>query len=200
MFDNGNSQPLPQVSKPKEYTLDETAMTANLVWTYTHPLVNGFNMYTKNQGSAMRMANGNTIIGYGLPNIQGLPNGTEIDVNEEIVWEFRFKDSTEFTYRLYKFAWSPNVGVNDIDKSETNLKVFPNPGDGLFNMSVHLPHADEISISIVNLLGEEVYSTTEDYHSGINTSTLDLSGLNKGFYFIHVSSGELKMSGRILIQ
>ncbi len=200
MFDNGNSQPVPQVSKPKEYTLDETAMTANLVWTYTHPLVSGFNMYTKNQGSAMRLPNGNTLIGYGLPFIQGLPNGTEIDANNDIVWEFRFKDSTEFTYRLYKFAWSPNVGVDDIDKSETNLKVFPNPGDGLFNISVHLPHADEISISIVNLLGEEVYSTTEDYHSGINTSTLDLSGLNKGFYFIHVSSGELKMSGRILIQ
>jgi hypothetical protein len=148
----------------------------------------------------MRLPNGNTLIGYGLPFIQGLPNGTEIDANNNIVWEFRFKDSSEYTYRLYKFEWSPSVGVNDIDKSETNLQIFPNPSNGLFNLSINLPQAAEVSISIVNLLGEEVYSSIENYHSGMNTSALELTELNKGFYFVHISSGELKMSGRILIQ
>jgi hypothetical protein len=201
MFDNGNSQPIGlQVSQPKEYVLDEVNHTATCVWYYTHPQVMGQNMYTKNQGSVMRLPNGNTLIGYGLPNFQGLPNGTEIDVNNQIVWEFRFKDSTEYTYRLYKFEWSPSVGVNDIDKSETNLQIFPNPSNGLFNLSINLRQAAEVSISIVNLLGEEVYSSIENYHSGMNTSALELTELNKGFYFVHISSGELKMSGRILIQ
>ncbi|HUM46949.1 MAG TPA: arylsulfotransferase family protein, partial [Chitinophagales bacterium] len=130
MFDNGNSQASPnQRSQPKEYVLDETNLTASCVWYYTHPQVNGFNMYTRNQGSVHRLPNGNTIIGYGLPDKQGLPNGAEIDANKNIVWEFRFKDSTEYTYRLYKDSWDPNVGIKNIDASDKNLQVFPNPSN-----------------------------------------------------------------------
>jgi hypothetical protein len=122
MFDNSSQLRNPQISRPKEYALNETALTANCVWYYTHPQVNGFNMFTKNQGSAIRLPNGNTIIGYGLPNIQGLPNGTEIDPAGNIVWEFRFKDSTEYSYRVYKGPL--NVGIDEV-KNEDDFHVFP---------------------------------------------------------------------------
>ena len=198
MFDNGNLHTTP-ISKPKEYVLDENAKTANCIWFYTHPQVNGFNMFTKNQGSVVRLSNGNTLIGYGLPNIQGLPNGTEIDVNKNIIWEWRFKDSTEYTYRLYKYDWNTNVGIADLDVSQ-NMEVFPNPGNGLFTLEFNAPVAEKVTIEVVNLLGQTVYSNTEFFGTGKQSTELDLSELDKGFYFIQVTTGKLKLASQILIQ
>jgi hypothetical protein len=201
MFDNGNGQPATnRSSQPKEFSLDETNLTATCVWFYQHPQVNGFNIFTKNQGSAERLPNGNTIIGYGLPDVQGLPNGAEIDVNKNIVWEFRFKDSTEYTYRVYKYEWSPNVGIADVNNGNNNLAVFPNPADGLFNISVELPSAAKSTITVTNLLGQVVYSKTETMTAGTNNATLDLTATEKGFYFLEVKAGKSRMVDRILVQ
>lgn len=201
MFDNGNSQPSPnQRSQPKEYILDETNLTASCTWFYTHPQVNGFNMYTRNQGSVHRLPNGNTIIGYGLPDKQGLPNGTEIDANKNIVWEFRFKDSTEFTYRLYKTEWDPNVGIDDVKSGDHKLQVFPNPGNGFFTITADIPASGKATISVMNLLGQRVFTTTEKFQAGINNLNLDLTGLHKGIYILDVEAGKTKMKKRLIIQ
>lgn len=196
LFDNGNLHN-PPVSKPKEYVLDETNLTATNVWYYTHPQVNGFNMFTKNQGSAFRLSNGNTFICYGLPNIQGLYNGTEVDANKNIVWEFRFKDSTEYSYRLYKQLWAP-VGISDV-KSSGNIKVFPNPGNGLIQLDMDAPLHGDAELTVTSLFGQRVYAEKGSYAS-LAHSTLDLSHLQKGFYLLTVKSGLSKLEQRILIQ
>ncbi|MBX7107568.1 MAG: aryl-sulfate sulfotransferase [Chitinophagales bacterium] len=201
MFDNGNSQPSPnQRSQPKEYILDETNLTANCVWYYTHPQVNGFNMYTRNQGSVQRFANGNTLIGYGLPDKQGLPNGGEIDANGNILWEFRFKDSTEYTYRLYKTAWDPNVGIADVKADRNQLQVYPNPGNGLIAVTANIPAAGKVTISVVNLLGQKVFTTTEKLHAGLNTLSLDLTALHEGIYVLDMVAGKMKLEQRLVIE
>ena len=198
LFDNGNLHS-PPVSQPKEYVLDETNFTASCFWFYTHPQVNGFNMYTKNQGSVHRLPNQNTIIGYGLPNIQGLFNGTEIDANKNIVWEFRFKDSTEYSYRIYKDTWSPNVGIDEVDIS-SYVNVFPNPTTGLVKVNIDIPLGDKINISVSNLVGQVIYSKEESGFSGKNDIALDLSQFSKGFYLLHLSSGQRKMTAPVVLQ
>ena len=201
MFDNGNSQPSPnQRSQPKEYVLDETNLTASCVWYYTHPQVNGFNMYTRNQGRVQRFANGNTLIGYGLPDKQGLPNGAEIDANGNIVWEFRFKDSTEYTYRLYKTEWDPNVGIGEVKTNAKVLQAYPNPGNGLISVTATIPSSGNVTFSVVNLLGQKVFSHTEKLRTGMNTVLLDLTGLNKGIYILDMVAGKMKQEQRLVIQ
>ncbi len=197
LFDNGNLH-VPSISQPKEYVLDETNYTATCVWYYTHPAVNGFQMFTKNQGSASRLPNGNTLIGYGLPNIQGLYNGAEIQAgSNNIVWEFRFKDSTEYTYRLYDSTFI-TVGVPTVE-AENNFNVFPNPSDGLVSVDLDLPLADRVDVDVFNIMGQRVYSNSIS-STALKNSTLDLSGLDKGFYFLTITSGENKKVSRILLQ
>ena len=75
--------------------------------------------------------------------------------------------------------------------------VSPNPSSGVFN--VKSKSAAEKEVFIYNVLGEQVYSTT---FSG-NTTSIDLSGLEKGVYFMRVEEnvqGGLKMTKRIVIQ
>jgi hypothetical protein len=58
LFDNGNLRPDP-VSRVVEYRIDEQAKTAELVWSYDD------GRYTPIMGSAERLDNGNTLIGWG---------------------------------------------------------------------------------------------------------------------------------------
>ena len=62
LFDNGNDH-TPQVSRAIEYHLDETNMTARLVWEYRDTI------FASAMGFANRLPNGNTLICYGTARI-----------------------------------------------------------------------------------------------------------------------------------
>ena len=75
--------------------------------------------------------------------------------------------------------------------------VFPNPSTGLFN--VKSPSAIEKEIEVYNVLGETVFTYT---FTG-NTTTIDLSNLDKGVYFIRINenvSGGKNGTKRIIIE
>lgn len=75
--------------------------------------------------------------------------------------------------------------------------VFPNPSAGLFN--VKSPSAIEKEIEVYNVLGETVFTYT---FTG-NTTTIDLSNLDKGVYFIRIKenvSGGKNGTKRIIIE
>jgi hypothetical protein len=198
LFDNGNTNlKNPGISQPKEYSLDESSFTANNVWYYTHPLVKGQQMFTQNQGSIERMPNGNTLIGYGLPKIQGLPNGTEIDANKNIVWEFRFRDSTEYSYRVIKDGGDV-TGIANVQKGYENIQVFPNPGHGMINLKLDIPGINKVTFDVVNELGQTVYSRSENVQPG--NIALDLSAIPKGSYLLKISSGDKKYVATLTLQ
>ncbi len=70
------------ISRAVEYRLDEVAKTATLVWSYQQEGV-----FSRTGGSAQRLANGNTLIGWGA-NTTG-PSATEVNSQGEVVYEFR---------------------------------------------------------------------------------------------------------------
>lgn len=108
LFDNGNNQN-PERSSAKEFILDQVNKTATLVWSYVHPNVNGFNVYASALGNLQILPNGNRLINWGQisPNspYADIPNFTEVTADGNIVWEFRFLDSTHASYRAHKFPW-----------------------------------------------------------------------------------------------
>lgn len=88
----------PQRSRILEYALDEVGMTAELVWSYERE---GF--VASSQGSAQRLSNGNTMIGWG--------NGpaaiaTEVTASGDVVYELTAQarnGSDVSCYRARKF-------------------------------------------------------------------------------------------------
>ncbi|MBA3649326.1 MAG: aryl-sulfate sulfotransferase [Chitinophagales bacterium] len=107
LFNNGNHL-VPLISSAKEYALDQVNKVASLIWHYEHPDVNGYHVYGSATGSTQRLPDGNTMIDWGLIyNNVGLPNQTEIDSNNNIVWEMTFDSSGEKSYRVHKYVWDP---------------------------------------------------------------------------------------------
>ena len=100
VFDNGSPCPdtpeyatRGQLTRVSEYAVDETAMTAELVWSYSQP---GF--YTTAAGSAERLDNGNTLIGWGR-NANAVV--TEVDATGKKVFELT-AHAADLAYQSYR--------------------------------------------------------------------------------------------------
>ncbi|MFI5135336.1 MAG: aryl-sulfate sulfotransferase, partial [Chitinophagales bacterium] len=107
LYDDGNYHSPPR-SYAKEYRLDEVNKTATLVWSYTHPDVNGVIPFYSAMGSVERLPNGNTFINWGQRTKTSLPSMTEVDSNGNIVWEMALNtDNKLIAYRAHKYLWNP---------------------------------------------------------------------------------------------
>ncbi len=130
LFDNGNLHPTP-VSRAVEYAVDQVNKTATLVWEYRHTP----DIFGPQMGSAQRLPNGNTVIGWG--NAAGLGVGaqafTEVRPDKSIAFEMRFLDGT-ISYRTPKYVPAAPAtalaSVNAFDVQPGNTYAF-NRGDSV---------------------------------------------------------------------
>ncbi len=115
-----------------------------------------------------------------------------LQVNESVV-----ANNPVFTSAVYRdSARKINLGIAQINASSTDVKVYPNPSSGLFNVQISNSYNNQIEV--YNMLGERVYSAKQ---VSKNTS-IDLSGKSSGVYFYRVSNetGSLISQGKLVIQ
>lgn len=89
---------------------------------------------------------------------------------------------------------SGTTGTEEISRHKANIKIFPNPSNGVFTLDFDFYQAE---IEIYNLNGTKVY------HSKNNSrqSKIDLSDQPRGIYFYQVgSANQSKTSGKLIIE
>ena len=136
-------------SKVYEYKLDETNKIATLVWSYAPPT----NYYAWHYGSAQRLPNGNTFIGWGgadvMPGIGGVTNQwipacTEVTPDGTVVFQMQFNEPKMASYRAFRFVYLPAsqalVGSsfevaagNECDFDPTGVSMTALDGGGGYN-------------------------------------------------------------------
>jgi hypothetical protein len=67
------------------------------------------------------------------------------------------------------------------------VKLYPNPSTGQFQITIQLPYASGLTVTITNSLGQVVRSITELQTTG-NTYQLDLSEFGSGLYMVKVNT------------
>lgn len=88
--------------------------------------------------------------------------------------------------------------LNEINLLNSNVNIMPNPSNGLFNLVVTLPVAQDLTVNVTNTLGQVVYSSShKEFSSGV--LPIDLSDKNQGIYFVTVSNGVDRNVQRIVI-
>ncbi len=94
------------------------------------------------------------------------PNGTKSDMG---------------AYEYYVTAKNEEVEqISEVfEKSTETLNVYPNPSNGHINLSANLDQSH--TVYVLNVLGQPVYQH-------VYASTIDLSGLQPGIYFLEVLS------------
>lgn len=89
-----------------------------------------------------------------------------------------------------------SVGINEIPVSNL-FSVYPNPSNGIFNITIAEQNFNKINLTIYNSIGQFVntYSITP----GTKNYTVDLSELPAGAYYLTLSNGKEISSKTIII-
>ncbi len=83
----------------------------------------------------------------------------------------------------------PLTGMQDNSYLGHNINLFPNPTSGYINFAVALGQATDLNFSVVNTLGQSVFTRTETrFMNGV--LTYDLTALPKGVYFVRITDTE----------
>ena len=92
------------------------------------------------------------------------------------------------------------TGIKDINFKKDNLRLYPNPASN--NVSIELNSAvnETISLKMYDAKGAIVKESLEALVFGKNTIELNLTGLEKGIYFIQLFNSNTGSSGRIIIE
>jgi hypothetical protein len=101
-------------------------------------------------------------------------------------------------------AKEPLTGIEKKEKAarvqSQQLVVYPNP----VNNELHILFGSEISsqaeLGVYDLKGALVMPVqTMNAHSGLNETTLNVSSLSPGFYFVQLKSGDRSIQKKLLV-
>lgn len=81
-------------------------------------------------------------------------------------------------------------------ESAYELKVYPNPGDGLFTLDLGDIQVKKAKIEVFNSVGQIVFSRNQEFS---NKMVIDLHGQENGIYFLKVTNNETVHSKAIKI-
>jgi hypothetical protein len=89
-----------------------------------------------------------------------------------------------------------STDVNELDPSK--LLLYPNPTSGLLN--IEFVNNNIISLSIVNILGDEVYNEILDNNNVKYSNQLDLSDYSNGIYFVKLRKKDSILTKKVILQ
>lgn len=92
------------------------------------------------------------------------------------------------------------TGVNEVQPSISYFEVSPNPAQGTVTLTLNMLNEKTVTYSITNLLGEVLLRSELPMQKGIGTSTLDISELPAGVYFVTVDDGIRKDTRKLIRQ
>jgi len=94
------------------------------------------------------------------------------------------------------------IGVSEINKNNISVSQNrPNPFNGTSQIDVNLNKSANVSIEIINITGQKVY--TENYgtlSTGTHTVTISSNNLTSGIYFYTVQAGNTSVTKKMIVE
>ncbi len=87
--------------------------------------------------------------------------------------------------------------LNNVD---SDIKIYPNPAKGLFNIEMNIMQKQYVEIKILNNLGKEITRKELKNYSGFYITSFDLSEHPAGMYYLQISIDERKIIKKIIIE
>ena len=92
-------------------------------------------------------------------------------------------------------ACSPLTGIEE-SQSISNINIYPNPTRDIINVNFELGKADDVVISVTNIVGEVVAKVEKQKVSIVNIP-MDLSNQSSGIYFVHIQSSNHNYTSKV---
>lgn len=106
------------------------------------------------------------------------------------------------TKEIYQSAESEqvSVGLEENKLSDVKVNIYPNPFTGSANVSLQVIESENVSMSVVNMLGASILQQSfGTLNPGTHTLNLDAKALNAGVYFVRFNVGDHHVVKKIVI-
>lgn len=93
------------------------------------------------------------------------------------------------------------LGINDKSPENISFTAYPNPASDQVSLHFVLTSNDNYSVEVMNTLGQTVKKAAfNNLQPGAHNEQVDLTGLNKGVYFVKVKGAHAEGVQRVVIQ
>ena len=94
------------------------------------------------------------------------------------------------------------MGINEQEAINpmTSTRVYPNPASDVLNIEVNASQASEMSISVYNIMGQNVMNQNVNVTTGMNTRSINISELNSGIYFVTVKANGFENTMKFIVK
>lgn len=103
-------------------------------------------------------------------------------------------------YHLTDLPQGSPQSVNDIQKENNQLNVFPSPVQDQLNFSFNSKKSTTATISVYDLNGKQVINTEKQIQTGKNLISLNMSSQNTGMYILQVKADQLLMKKKFCVK
>ena len=98
----------------------------------------------------------------------------------------------------HEFPCSTATGISADVTLDKLINIYPNPNTGKFTVEANLPATEQVRITVVNLLGQEV-AVISNGAMNVNTFQVDLSNQKAGVYMLNIVTSKQSVTKRIVI-
>ncbi len=105
--------------------------------------------------------------------------------------------SVDFKGHIYIMGLKA-TGIKALSVAAKNLMLYPNPVSDELNVSFSLPKSGQITIDIINSMGQLIQTENTNYVSGQKIISINTSSLAKGLYFVKLNSNGQNSSCRFV--
>ncbi len=122
-----------------------------------------------------------------------------MEMDETYYWQIRAYENGDTTE--WSEVWSFIVGVDGINDilSESNVSIYPNPASSDLFVKINSGNNEEVTVSVLSLLGQVILSEELNLGSGSNSKQIDLEGIENGLYIVRLQSGNATFSQKFVI-
>jgi len=124
-----------------------------------------------------------------------------LDYNTTFYWRVRTMKGIDTT--AWSDVWSFTTRPIDfgIDESfdANNINIYPNPSNGKLHINIEGEENAEVSVRIMDMLGQMHIEENVMYGQGNSSKVFDLSGFANGLYIVKLTKGEHSYSYKITV-
>jgi hypothetical protein len=91
------------------------------------------------------------------------------------------------------------TGLPEIPSFSNNWSLYPDPATDVLNVSLNLPQTANVTFSVVDILGNTVLEKVQEVNSGSNTTSIPLSTIQPGIYFLKLNAGGAVSTAKFIV-
>ncbi len=98
--------------------------------------------------------------------------------------------------------FAKRVGINEVKNNLFEVgQNYPNPFTGFTSIPVNFKHAADVTVTVSNLLGQNMFSKTySNIPAGLQTLDINMSNANAGIYVYTIESEGYKTTNKMIVQ